>query len=162
MLNNRQISPNRNCLTLAIPWCFYKISRAFHGISTSIICIDPFKSIFSFGKKSQSIQSIFCELLRCIAIYCDLLRFNAIFFSAIKLDGVKRLKRTVKFYFLHGFPVRYSRKFKIDRVESYRMTHHYHRESRGEVFFFHLRGRGSEGVFFICMLYVSVYIFKHN
>jgi len=124
MLNNRQISPNRNCLTLGIPWCFYKISRSFHGISTSIICIDPFKSIFSFGKKSQSIQSIFCELLRCIAIYCDLLRFNAIFFSAIKLDTVKRLKRTVKFYFLHGFPVRYSRKFKIDKVESYRMTHH--------------------------------------
>jgi len=37
MLNNRQISPNRNCSTLAIPWCFYKISRAFDGISTSII-----------------------------------------------------------------------------------------------------------------------------
>ena len=37
MLNNRQISPNRNCSTLAIPWCFYKISRAFDGFSTSII-----------------------------------------------------------------------------------------------------------------------------
>jgi len=37
MLNNRQILPNRNCSTLAIPWCFYKISRAFDGISTSII-----------------------------------------------------------------------------------------------------------------------------
>jgi len=37
MLNNRQISPNRNCSTLAIPWCFYKMSRAFDGISTSII-----------------------------------------------------------------------------------------------------------------------------
>jgi hypothetical protein len=37
MLNNRQILPNRNCSTLAIPWCFYKISRAFDGFSTSII-----------------------------------------------------------------------------------------------------------------------------
>jgi len=37
MLNNRQISPNRNCSTLAIPWCFYEISRAFDGFSTSII-----------------------------------------------------------------------------------------------------------------------------
>jgi len=37
MLNNRQISPKRNCSTLAIPWCFYKISRAFDGFSTSII-----------------------------------------------------------------------------------------------------------------------------
>ena len=37
MLNNRQISPNRNCSRLAIPWCFYKISRAFDGFSTSII-----------------------------------------------------------------------------------------------------------------------------
>jgi len=37
MLNYRQISPNRNCSTLAIPWCFYKISRAFDGFSTSII-----------------------------------------------------------------------------------------------------------------------------
>jgi len=36
-LNNRQILPNRNCSTLAIPWCFYKISRAFDGFSTSII-----------------------------------------------------------------------------------------------------------------------------
>jgi len=31
MLNNRH-SHNRNCSTLAIPWCFYKISRAFDGI----------------------------------------------------------------------------------------------------------------------------------
>ena len=38
MLNNRQILRNRNCSTLAIPWCFYKISRAFDGFSTSIIC----------------------------------------------------------------------------------------------------------------------------
>jgi len=37
MLNNRQILPNRNCSTLAIPWGFYKISRAFDGFSTSII-----------------------------------------------------------------------------------------------------------------------------
>jgi len=37
ILNNRQISPSCNCSTLAIPWCFYKISRAFDGISTSII-----------------------------------------------------------------------------------------------------------------------------
>jgi len=37
MLNNRQISPKRNYSTLAIPWCFYKISRAFDGFSTSII-----------------------------------------------------------------------------------------------------------------------------
>jgi len=37
MLDNRQISPNRNCSTLAIPWCFHKISRTFDGISTSII-----------------------------------------------------------------------------------------------------------------------------
>jgi len=37
MLNNRQISPKRNCSTLAIPWCFCRISRAFDGISTSII-----------------------------------------------------------------------------------------------------------------------------
>jgi len=34
---NSQVSPNRNCSTLAIPWCFYKISRAFDGFSTSII-----------------------------------------------------------------------------------------------------------------------------
>jgi len=37
MLNNRQISPERNCSTLAIPWCFYNLSRAFDGFSTSII-----------------------------------------------------------------------------------------------------------------------------
>jgi len=37
MLNNRQIPLNRNCSTLAIPWCFYKISRTFDGFSTSII-----------------------------------------------------------------------------------------------------------------------------
>ena len=54
----------------------------------------------------------------------DLLRFIAIFFSEIKVDTGKRMKRTVKIYSLHGFPSRYGRKFKIDRVESYRMTHH--------------------------------------
>jgi len=32
----RQIN-NRNCSTWAIPWCFYKISRSFDGVSTSII-----------------------------------------------------------------------------------------------------------------------------
>jgi len=37
MLNYRQIWPKRNCSTLAIPWCFYRILRAFDGISTSII-----------------------------------------------------------------------------------------------------------------------------
>jgi len=37
MLNNLQISPKRNCSTLAIPWRFYKISRAFDGFSMSII-----------------------------------------------------------------------------------------------------------------------------
>ena len=86
--------------------------------------IDPFKSIFSIGKKSQSMIdffAIYCDLLRFIAIYCDFLRF---FPRKIKFDTGRRLKRAVKIYSLHGFPFRYSRKFKIDRVESYRMTHH--------------------------------------
>jgi len=64
------------------------------------------------------------DLLRFIAIYCDLLRIFAIFFSEIKLETGKRLKRSVNLYPFNGFPFRYSRKFKIDRVESYRMTHH--------------------------------------
>ena len=63
---------------------------------------------------------------RFFAIYCDLLRFITIFFSEINLDTGKRLKRTVKIYSLHVFPFSYSRKFKIDRVESYRMAYHYH------------------------------------
>ena len=45
------------------------------------------KSIFSFGKKSQS---IFCD-------FCD-------FFSEIKLHTGKRPKRTVKIYSLQWFP----------------------------------------------------------
>ena len=82
-----------------------------------------------------------------MAIFCDSF---AILFSQIKVDTGKTLNRTVEIYSLNGCPFRYSRKFKIDRVESYRMTHHDHlyRESRGAVFFFHQRGRGGEGVFF--------------
>ena len=38
MLNNRQILPNRNCSTLAIPWCFYKISRAFERALLARFC----------------------------------------------------------------------------------------------------------------------------
>ena len=66
---------------------------------------------FHLGKNRKRSDRFCCDILRFIAIYCD-------FFTA------KRLKRTVKIYSLHGFPFRYSRKFKIDRVQSYRMTHH--------------------------------------
>ena len=72
------------------------------------IAIDPFKSIFHLGKNCNRSNWFFC-VLRCIAI----------FFSQIKIDTGKRLKRTVKIYSLHSFPFRDSRKFKIDRVESY-------------------------------------------
>jgi len=60
-------------------------------------------------------------------------------------------------------PFRYSRKFKIDKVESYRIIHHLHfyREWGGAVFFFHKRGRGGEGVFFY--LYVKCnYVHLHT
>jgi len=106
------------------------------------------------------------EFLRFFAICCDLLRFNAIFFSEIKLDTGKRLKRTVKIYSLHGFPFRYSRKFKIDRVESYGMTYHGINTctvNQGEQYFFSTNVVEAVREFFlICMLYVSVYIFTHN
>jgi len=85
------------------------------------LAIDPFKSIFFIREK---IAMHLIDFLRFFAIYCDLMRFNATFFSEIKLDTGKRLKRTAKIYSLHGFLFRYSRKFKIDKVESYRMTHH--------------------------------------
>ena len=105
------------CHSLSLLACGHSDSQ--HAVFTlcsqrDLSAIDLFKSIFSFGKKSQSTKSIFR----------DFLRFIAIFFLEIKLDTGKRLKRTVKIYSLHGLPVRYSRKFKIDRVESYRMTRH--------------------------------------
>jgi len=92
-------------------------SPDIHHHLQQLICLNRF---FHVGKnRNRSNRSN-----RFIAIYCDLLRFIAIFFSEIKLDTGKRLKRTIKIYSLHGFPFRYSREFKIDRVESYRMTHH--------------------------------------
>ena len=38
---------------------------------TTITDIDLFKSIFSFGKKSQSIHSIYCDFLRFWRFFCD-------------------------------------------------------------------------------------------
>ena len=70
MLNNRQISPKRNCSTLAIPWCFYKILRAFDGFSTSITLQKyhppelKHRPIFPLAITAKSAHRVACTSLR--------------------------------------------------------------------------------------------------
>ena len=87
---------------------------------------------FHWGKnrnRSNRFIAIFCDLLRFIAIYCDFLRFCDFFLGnqirhQEKTEEDCKDKQTKRSTAFNGFPLRYSRKFKIDRVESYRMTHH--------------------------------------
>ena len=92
--------------------------KKYFRVRELLIRLNRFFHVGKSRNRSNRFFAIFCNLLRFNAIYCD-------FSSEIKLDTGKRLKRTVKIDSLHGFPCRYSRKFKIDRVENYRMTRHY-------------------------------------
>ena len=68
------------------------------------------------------------DVLRFFAIFCNLMRFNAILCDFLLGNQIRHREKTEEdckdllpsMVALLG----YSRKFKIDRVESYRMTHH--------------------------------------
>ena len=64
---------------------------------TRLGTIDPLKSIFSFGKKSQSMIDFF-------AIYCDLLRFFAIFPSENQIWHREKAEEGCKDLFPSWFP----------------------------------------------------------
>ena len=79
------------------------IHFTFFGLGQSVekvdpATVDPFKSIFSFGEKSQLISvAIFCDFLRIFADFCDFLLVN-------QMNTGKRLERTFNIYSLQRFP----------------------------------------------------------
>ena len=95
MLNNRQISTKRNFSILAIPWCFYKISRAFYGFSTSTIWqkyhppalkhrpIFPLVYIYESVNRCGATVS-HCNALQRTATHCNALQRTATHCNALQ------------------------------------------------------------------------------